>query len=263
MRPSALVRPGARHRTLAHRADHDRTAASRWTPRGCRGSVRLQCDSKRVGLGLDEQLPTDRRADVAGSSTSPIGPQPPEPHCPLFRQVRSASTARSRSARRSPRRSVRGAEGRLSRLHGGSIHAEGPRGASVTYGFEQTTTQQKSRQANPGWSSTTRGATGGPTWTRTSYRGAARRSGPGHTHHAHPGLRLRGPRALRTLTPDTTLATPEQRRRWNIFNRHGRLRYVQPAAVLGIGYHHEHYKVDDFAFGANTLTTPLIPRISI
>jgi hypothetical protein len=48
---------------------------------------------------------------------------------------------------------------------------------------------------------------------------------------------------------------------WNIFQIGTfDIRYtLRRQLVLGLGYRYEHYHVEDFAFGAPTLDTPLIP----
>jgi MtrB/PioB family decaheme-associated outer membrane protein len=234
------------------------------------GSVRVQYDySKRVGEGLDEQV-----LDDIGEQTS-------------LRQFDISDRTRNRLsviAQASPTAMI-GLNGSVSigiddrpddqfGMLKGDFHAytigldvtprEGMSG-SLTYGFEETTTQQKSRQANPGvqFDDPTR-----DWWTDMDQ--------DVHTVGLHldflanmrtglsVGYDYVGSRSeyLYTLAPVTTLATPEQLRPvWNIFQIGTfDIRYtLRRQLVLGLGYRYEHYHVEDFAFGAPTLDTPLIP----
>jgi MtrB/PioB family decaheme-associated outer membrane protein len=136
--------------------------------------------------------------------------------------------------------------------------------ASVNYGFDRTTTRQKSRQANPGvqFDDATR-----DWWTdmdQDVHTAGVRVEGSrGAWTNLGFGYDYVGSRALYVyeLTPDTTLATPEQLPPvWNVFHiltADGRYRLNRQLG-LGIGYRFERYRVEDFAFGSTTLTSPMI-----
>ncbi len=139
-------------------------------------------------------------------------------------------------------------------------------GAAVSYGFENYSTRQQSRQANPGaqFNDPTR-----DWWTDMDENV--------HTFTANLdltevvsrtvvslGYDFVGSRAryVYTLRPDTTLVTPQQLPavRNEIQRATVEVRYTLTRQLaLGLGYWFEKYNVEDFAFSPGTLNSPLIP----
>jgi MtrB/PioB family decaheme-associated outer membrane protein len=140
--------------------------------------------------------------------------------------------------------------------------------ASVNYGFDRTTTRQKSRQASneDNFNDPTR-----DWWTdmdqdvhtvgfRVDWARNTRTS-------VSIGYDYVGSRALYVyeLAPNQTIFVPPAQLSqlppvWNVFHV-GTVdgRYTLTSQLgLGIGYRYERYKVDDFAFGSSTLSSPLI-----
>ena len=233
------------------------------------GSVRLQYDySKRVGEGLDEQVLDDvgeqtslRQFDISDRNRHRLS---------LIGQAVATDTIAvngsiSIGLDERPDDQFGVLEGDFhSYTIGVDFTPIEQVGGSITYGFEQTTTRQKSRQANPG----------------VQFDDPTRDWFTDMDQDVHTvGLRLDFARNQRTtfsvgydyvgsrseylysLAPVTTLATPEQLRPvWNIFQygnvdaRHTLTRQI----ALGFGYRYEHYHVEDFAFGEQTLVSPLI-----
>lgn len=138
----------------------------------------------------------------------------------------------------------------------------------ASYGFENYSTLQRSRQANPGpqfndptrdWSTdmnedvhTVGASLDLPHLTRRS------------TLHAAYDYVRSNARYLYVLPPNTTLPTPVQLS--PVLNRIRRasadLRYTLTSQVaLGVGYAYDAYDVDDFALSPATLNSPIFPAL--